>query len=85
MKRLIKTCGDEEFLGQFIEIIYPKSRFNGYRGWIGNSLIKGKFRISLPPATYEEREQNYIFYVEPENIYKWVRIVRKNVEEEEDK
>lgn len=76
MKRLYRYASEEDFLGQFIEITYLKSRYNGYRGWIGPELIKGKFRITLPPAVYEEREYNHIFYVKPEDIYKWVRIIK---------
>ena len=75
MKRLIKTCNQENFLGKIIEIIYPKSKYSGYRGWIGPNLVNGKFRISLPPAIYEDREQNHIFYINPEDIYKWARII----------
>lgn len=78
MKRLIRTCSQDEFLGQIIEIIYLKSKYNGYRGWVGPKLINGKFRISLPPASYEETNKNHIFYILPEDIYKWVRIIKKN-------
>ena len=75
--RLIKAIRDEDYFGAIIEIIYPKSKYSGFRGWIGPKFVNGKFRVSLPPATYEQTDQNHIFYIKPEDIYKWVNIVKK--------
>jgi len=74
--RLIKAIRDEDYFGAFIEVIYPKSKYSGYRGWIGPSFVNEKFRITLPPATWEQTNENHIFYIKPENIYKWVNIIR---------
>ena len=76
--RLIKSnLKDEDYFGKLIEIIYGKSKYNGFRGWIGPNLINGKFRVTLPPATWEQTNENHIFYIKPENIYKWVNIVER--------
>jgi len=77
MSRLIRAIRDEEYFESFIEIIYPKSKYSGYRGWIGPNLVNEKFRITLPPAIWEQTNENHIFYIKPENIYKWVNIIRK--------
>jgi hypothetical protein len=75
--RLIKAFKDEDYFGAVIEIIYPKSKYSGFRGWVGPKFINGKFRISLPPATFEETDNIHIFYVKPEDIYKWVNIIKR--------
>ena len=77
MKRLKLAIKDEEYFNAIIEVIYPKSKYSGYRGRIGPKFVNGKFRISLPPATWEQTEENHIFYVKPENIYKWVNIIKQ--------
>ena len=80
--RLIKAAlRDEDYFGAVVEIIYIKSKYNGYRGWIGPSLVSDKFRITLPPATFEQTEANHIFYIKPKDIYKWVNIIRQNKED----
>jgi len=74
--RLKLALRDEDYFGAFIEVIYPKSKYSGYRGWIGPSFVNNKFRITIPPATWEQTNENHIFYIKPEHIYKWVNIIR---------
>jgi len=76
--RLIKAAlRDEDYFGAVVEIIYAKSKYNGYRGWIGPHLVNEKFRVTLPPATFEQTNESHIFYIKPKDIYKWVNIIKQ--------
>lgn len=83
MGRLVKKAQEpiDEFLGAYIEVIYPKSKFIGYRGWIDTKYYKNKYKLMLEPAAWEQKQDRYhIYYVDINNIYKWVRIMPKEEE-----
>jgi len=77
MKRLIakQDAPVDEFLGAPIEIIYPKSKYIGYRGWIDNTYHKDKYRIMLEPQQWENTSRWHKFDIKIDDIYKWVRIL----------
>lgn len=75
MKRLIENENRDQYLGQIIEIINPKSKYSGFRGWVDKRFFNDKYKISLPPAKYEETDKLHILYVDKDDIYRWVRII----------
>lgn len=82
MKRLIAKNDTpiDEFLGAPIEIIYPESKFIGYRGWVDNKYHKDKYhkdkyQLMLEPQQWENTSRWHKFNIKIEDIYKWVRIL----------
>jgi|BioPla2DNA2_1021312.scaffolds.fasta_scaffold62204_2 hypothetical protein len=77
MKRLIAKhdAPIDKFLGAPIEIIYPKSKFIGYRGWIDNVYHDGKYYLMLEPQQWENTSKWHRFNIKITDIYKWVRIL----------
>lgn len=77
MKRLIakKDREDDDYLGAPIEIIYPKSKYIGYRGWIDEHYHKDQYKLMLEPQQWENTSKWHKFNVNINDIWKWVRIL----------
>ena len=81
MKRLIAKKDDpnDQFLGAPIEIIYPKSKYIGFQGWIDEHYHKDQYKLMFEPQAWENTDKWHTIYVNINDIYKWVRILQQEV------
>ena len=83
MKRLVKRSNEEiqqhdDFLGKRVEIVYNKSKFIGFTGYVDEKLRNGdKYRIFLEPQSYEENQEYHVIYVKKDEAFKWFRIINE--------
>lgn len=85
MKRLIKKSEEDykdDYLGKYVEIVYTRSKFFGYRGWVEDRMrTNDKYRIFL--EIYNGDEMKYhIMYVSKYKAYQWLKILDNSESEE---
>lgn len=83
MKRLVRKAEDfqqDDFLGRRIEIVYNKSKYFGFLGYVDEKLRSGdKYRVFLEPQNYEENQNYHTVYVNKTEAFKWLRVLEEEV------
>lgn len=86
MKRLIRKAEDQyqeqqpeandNYLGQYVEIVYNKSKWLGYTGMVDEKLRGEKYLIYLDPKNYEDPNEFHRVYITKYEASKWLNIIQ---------
>lgn len=98
MKRLIRRAEEDNqniqveqedpYLGKYIEIVNPRSKYFGFFGWVDDKLASdNRYKLFIIPKEYEHFEGDYhINFIKRWDATKWLNIVEygevKEYEEE---
>jgi hypothetical protein len=75
MKRLIEAIENDLFLGSRVEIINNRSKYYSFVGRVDKKYHNNKYRITIPPAQWEQTEHDHVIYVGVDSSYKWIRVM----------